>query len=164
MNISKHLIPISPMLKLNITYPAIDEERQILDAMSVTNKTFDVKPVVDTASIMAARKIVDEIYLDDKIKEYILSIVFSTREPKKYNLKIEDYLRYGASPRATIYLTLGARAHAFLEGRGYVTPQDVKSIAPDILRHRLIISYEAEAEELTSDDIITQILNELPVP
>jgi len=134
------------MLKLNITYPAIDEERQILDAMSVTNKTFDVKPVVNTASIMDARKIVDEIYLDDKIKEYILSIVFSTREPKKYNLKIEDYLRYGASPRATIYLTLGARAHAFLEGRGYVTPQDVKSIAPDILRHRLIISYEAEAE------------------
>ncbi|NCC53218.1 MAG: MoxR family ATPase [Spartobacteria bacterium] len=152
------------MLKLNITYPTLEEERKILDAMSVTNKTFDVKPVVDPQAIINARKIVDEIYLDDKIKEYILSIVFSTREPQKYNLKIEDYLRYGASPRATIYLTLGARAHAFLEGRGYVTPQDVKSIAPDVLRHRVIVSYEAEAEELTSNDIVKQILNELPVP
>jgi MoxR-like ATPase len=108
--------------------------------------------------------VVDQIYVDDKIKDYILSIVFCTRDPEQYNLKLNDYIRYGGSPRATIYLTLAARAHAFMEGRGYVTPQDVKSIAPDVLRHRVIISYEAEAEELTSDNIIAQVLNELPVP
>lgn len=152
------------MLKLRITYPSLEEERRILDAMSVTDKKFDIKPVVNPSSIFAARKIVDEIYLDDKIKEYILSIVFCTRTPEKYNIKIGEYIRYGASPRATIFLTLCARAHAFLQGRGYVTPQDVKSIAPDILRHRIIVSYEAEAEDLTSDSIITRILNELPVP
>ncbi len=152
------------MLKLQITYPSIEEERRILDAMSVTSKTFNVQPVVEPAAIMAARKIVDEIYVDDKIKDYILSIVFCTREPDKYHVKIGDYLRYGASPRATIYLTLAARAHAFLESRGYVTPQDVKSIALDVLRHRVLVSYEAEAEELTADDIVTRILNELPVP
>ncbi len=152
------------MLKLKITYPKLDEERRILDAMSVTDRKFDVKPVVDPAAILRARKVVDEIYVDDKIKDYILSIVFATREPENYKLALKEYIRYGASPRATIYLTLGARAHAFLQGRGYVTPQDVKSIAPDVLRHRLIVSYEAEAEELGSDEIITRVLNELPVP
>jgi MoxR-like ATPase len=152
------------MLKLKITYPSLEEERRILEAMSVTNKTFQVQPVVEASAILDARKTVDEIYVDDKIKDYILSIVFATREPKRYNLDIGDYLRYGASPRATINLTLAARAHAFLEGRGYVTPQDVKSIAPDVLRHRVIVSYEAEAEELDSDDLVTRILNELPVP
>jgi MoxR-like ATPase len=119
---------------------------------------------VDPQTILEARKVVDEIYVDDKIKDYILSIVFSTREPARFNLDIADYIRYGASPRATINLTVAARAHAFLEGRGYVTPQDVKSMAPDVLRHRVIISYEAEAEELTSEDIVTRILNQLPVP
>jgi MoxR-like ATPase len=108
--------------------------------------------------------VVDEIYVDDKIKDYVLSIVFATREPTTYKLQIKDYIRYGASPRATIYLTLAAKAFAFLQGRGYVTPQDIKSIAPDVLRHRILISYEAEAEELTTDDIITRMLNELPVP
>lgn len=152
------------MLKLQIDYPTLDEERKILEAMSVTSKTFDTQPVVEASAILAAREVVDQIYLDDKIKEYILSIVFSTREPVKYNLNIADYIRYGASPRATINLTIAAKAHAFLQGRGYVTPQDVKSIAPDVLRHRIIVSYEAEAEELTSDDIIKRMLNELPVP
>jgi len=152
------------MLKLKVTYPTISEEFKILDAMSITNKSFDVKPVVDAETILNARKIVDEIYVDEKIKYYILNIVFSTRTPAEYKLDIADYIRYGASPRATICLTLAARAHAFLEGRGYVTPQDVKSIAPDVLRHRIIVSYEAEAEELTSDDIVTRILDELPVP
>jgi MoxR-like ATPase len=152
------------MLKLKITYPALDEERRILDAMSVTNKKFDVKLVVSAESILRARKVVDEIYIDDKIKDYILSIVFATREPDNYKIAIKDYIHYGASPRATIYLTLAARAHAFLQGRGYVTPQDVKSIAPDVLRHRVIVTYEAEAEELDSDDIVARILNELPVP
>lgn len=152
------------LLKLKISYPALEEERRILDAMAVTDKTFSVQPVVQPEAILAARRTVDEIYVDEKIKDYILSIVFSTRDPEKYNLKIKDYIRYGASPRATIALAIASRAYAFLQGRGYVTPQDVKSIAPDVLRHRLIISYEAEAEDLTSDSIVTQMLNELPVP
>ncbi len=152
------------MLKLKITYPSIEEERKIMDAMAFTQKAFDVKPVIEPATLLRARGVVDDVYVDEKIKDYILSIVFATREPDKYNLNIRDYLRYGASPRATIYLTVGARAHAFLNGRGYVTPQDVKSVAPDILRHRIIISYEAEAEELTSDVLIQRILNELAVP
>ena len=152
------------MLKLRITYPVLEEERQILDAMAVTGKTFAVQPVVQPDAIFRAQQVVDEIYMDDKIKDYILSIVFATREPEKYKLPIKDYLRYGASPRATIYLAVAARAQAFLQGRGYVTPQDVKTIAPDVLRHRIIVSYEAEAEELTSDDLISRILSELPVP
>ncbi|NCD33887.1 MAG: MoxR family ATPase [Spartobacteria bacterium] len=152
------------MLKLVIDYPTLSEERQILDAMSVTNKTFQVQPVVKAEAILEARKVVDQIYVDDKIKDYILSIVFCTRNPDDYHLNIKDYIRYGASPRATINLTLASKAHAFMSGRGYVTPQDVKSMAHDVLRHRIIVSYEAEAEELTSDDLITRMLNELPVP
>ena len=152
------------MLKLKITYPTLEEERRILDTMASTSRTFDTKPVIEPAAILRARAVVDEIYLDDKIKDYILSIVFATRQPEQYKLDIKSYLRYGASPRATLALTLAARAHAFLQGRGYVTPQDVKSVAPDILRHRLIVSYEAEAEDLTSDDLVTRILNTLPVP
>ncbi len=152
------------MLKLKITYPTLDEERRILDAMSVTDKKFDVRPVVKPDAILRARKVVDDIYVDDKIKDYVLSIVFATREPENYKLQIKEYIRYGASPRATIYLTLASRAHAFLQGRGYVTPQDVKSIAPDVLRHRILVSYEAEAEALTTDDLVQKILNELPVP
>ncbi len=152
------------MLKLKITYPAWDEERKILDAMAFTQTAFDVHPVIEPDALLRARRTVDNIYVDDKIKDYILSLVVATRDPGKYGLQIADYLRYGASPRATINLTIGARAHAFLQGRGYVTPQDVKSMAPDILRHRIIVSYEAEAEELTSDDLIQRILSELPVP
>jgi len=152
------------MLKLKVTYPTIEEERRIMDAMAMTNAKTGVKPVVEPAAILEARQVVDEIYVDDKIKDYILSIVFATRDPDKYKLDIKPYLRYGASPRATIYLTIGAKAHAFLQGRGYVTPQDVKSIATDVLRHRLLVSYEAEAESLTTEDIIGKILSTLPVP
>ena len=152
------------MLKLNIDYPSRDEERKILERMAHTSTDIQVSPVITPDTIMEARKAVDEIYVDDKIKEYILDIVFATREPEKYNLDIADYLRYGASPRATLALTNGARAFAFLQSRGYVTPQDVKSIAPDILRHRVIVSYEAEADELTSDDLIEKLLSEIPVP
>lgn len=152
------------MLKLRITYPTLEEEKQILDAMAVTEKQFAVQPVVEPDTIARVQKVVNEIYMDDKIKDYILSIVFATREPEQYKLAIKDYLRYGASPRATIYLAVAARAQAFLQGRGYVTPQDVKTIAPDVLRHRIIVSYEAEAEELTADDLISRILSELPVP
>jgi MoxR-like ATPase len=152
------------MLKLKIGYPTIEEERRILDRMARTETDITINPVIDPAVILDARHMIDEIYTDDKIKDYILSIVFATRDPEKYGLKIKEYLRYGASPRATIALTVGARAHAFLQGRGYVTPQDVKSIAPDILRHRIIVSYEAEAEELTSEILIDKILSAIPVP
>jgi len=152
------------MFKLKVGYPTIEEERRILDRMAHSNTEIAVNAVLHPDEILKAREIVDEIYIDEKIKDYILSIIFATREPKKYNLDIADYLRYGASPRATINLTMGARAHAFMQGRGYVTPQDVKSIAMDVLRHRIIISYEAEAEELTSEDLIEKILAEIPVP
>ena len=152
------------MLKLKVEYPTIEEERQILDAQARTGAKPKASAVVTADSILEARKVVDEIYIDDKIKDYILSIVFATREPQKYNLEIAEYIRYGASPRATIALTLCAKAHAFMQGRGYVTPQDVKSIAHDVLRHRLIISYEAEAEELTAENLIDTVLAEIPVP
>jgi MoxR-like ATPase len=152
------------MLKLKVGYPTIEEERRILDRMAHSNTEIPVNAVLHPDEILKAREVVDEIYIDEKIKDYILSIVFATREPSTYNLDIADYIQYGASPRATINLTMGARAHAFMQGRGYVTPQDVKSIAADVLRHRVIVSYEAEAEELTSEDIIEKILSEIPVP
>jgi len=153
------------MLKLVVDYPTLDEERRILDANARTDVVHKVQSVVKPETILRARKVVDEIYVDDKIKDYILSIVFATRDPMAYNLTaLQDNIRYGASPRATLYLTLAAKAHAFLQGRGYVTPQDVKSIAPDVLRHRVIPSFEAEAEELTADKIVAILLNELPVP
>jgi MoxR-like ATPase len=152
------------MLKLKISYPTREEERIILDQMAVTDRKFDTRPVVEAKTLLAARRSVDEIYLDDKIKEYLINLVFATRDPDAYGLDLRPFIRYGASPRATIYLAVAARAHAFLQGRGYVTPQDVKSIAPDVLRHRIIVSYEAEAEEMDSDTLIERILAALPVP
>ncbi len=152
------------MLKLRIEYPTLEEERQIVNSMAETDKRIQVNPVTDAEAIIRARKTVDQIYIDDKIKEYILSLIFATREPEKYGLDIGPYLRYGASPRASIYMTIASRAYAFLQGRGYVTPQDVKSIAPDVLRHRVIPSYEAEAEMLDSDNLVDTILREMPVP
>jgi MoxR-like ATPase len=152
------------MLKLRVGYPTLDEERRIMDAMAFTEKEIAVRPVVRPEAIVRARQVVDAIYVDAKLKDYILSIVFATREPDTYGLKLKDYIRYGASPRASLSLAVAARAHAFLAGRGYVTPQDVKAIAPDVLRHRLIVSYEAEAEEITADGLIARILGELPVP
>jgi MoxR-like ATPase len=152
------------MLKLKVQYPTLEEERRILDTMASTKAHTPARPVVKLDQIITARNVVDNIYVDDKIKDYILSIVFATRDPLAYQLDLKPYIRYGASPRATIYLTLAAKAQAFLNGRGYVTPQDVKSVAPDVLRHRVLVSYEAEAEDLTTDDLITRILNKLPVP
>ena len=153
------------MLKLVIQYPSRDEERRILEANARTQVDFKVRPVVEPEAILRARRVVDEIYVDDKIKDYVLSIVFATRDPAASKLPaLQDNIRYGASPRATLYLTLAARAHAFLQGRGYVTPQDVKSIAPDVLRHRVIPSFEAEAEDMTAEKIVATLLNELPVP
>jgi len=152
------------MLKLRITYPSREEERQILDRMAVTQNHRGVGAVVTTAEIVHARALVDQIYVDDKIKEYIVSIVFATREPKGFGLELAPLIEYGASPRATLYLTLAAKAHAFLQGRGYVTPQDVKSIGPDVLRHRVIVTYEAEAEEVDADEVVKRVFDGVPVP
>ncbi|MFH0732364.1 MAG: MoxR family ATPase [Candidatus Omnitrophota bacterium] len=153
------------MLKVNITYPSKEEEHKILKRMGYTDKKIEVNAVVTPQDIIRARSVVDEVYMDEKIEKYILDIVFATREPKKYKLdELSSLIQYGASPRATIYLTLASKAYAFIQGRGYVTPQDIKSIGPDVLRHRVIISYEAEAEEKTSDDIIKKIFDEVEVP
>ena len=152
------------MLKLNIGYPSRDEERQIMERMAETNKVIRVESVVSPAEILRAREVVNEVYMDEKIRDYILDIVFATRDPKEFDLDIAQYIQYGASPRATIYLTVAAKAHAFIQGRGYVTPQDVKSIGMDILRHRVIVTYEAEAEELTSEDVVGKIFDGIKVP
>ncbi len=152
------------MFKLNVGYPEKKEERTILDLMATSAPDLKVSSVVDPKAIIAARDVVNSIYIDDRVKDYIVDVVWATREPGSYNLPLEGLIRYGASPRATIYLALGARAHAFLNGRGYVTPQDVKSIGPDVLRHRIIVSYEAEAEAVTSETIIDRIFAGLPVP
>jgi MoxR-like ATPase len=152
------------MLKLNVGYPTKAEERRILDLMATSSPQYDVNPVLDPRHIIEAREIVNAIYVDDRVRDYIVDVVWATREPAKYKLQLEGLIRYGASPRATIYLTLGARARAFLQGRGYVTPQDVKSIGPDVLRHRIIISYEAEAEQVTTETIIRKVFDGLPVP
>ncbi|MFH1856513.1 MAG: MoxR family ATPase [Candidatus Omnitrophota bacterium] len=153
------------MLKINITYPNKEEEHKILKRMSFTDKHIEVNQIVTPEDIIKARKVVDEIYMDEKIERYILDIVFATRNPKEYKLdELESLIQYGASPRASIYLTLASKAYAFVQGRGYVTPQDVKSIGMDILRHRVIVSYEAEAEEKNSEDIIKRIFDEVEVP
>jgi MoxR-like ATPase len=123
------------------------------------------EPVINAKDILNVRKIINQIYVDDKIKEYILSIVFATRYPKEYGLEsIADFIEYGASPRASIYLNLAARAHAFLHRRGYVTPEDIKAIGADVLRHRVILTYEAEAEELTSEDLVRRTFEAIEVP
>ncbi|MFH1777158.1 MAG: MoxR family ATPase [Candidatus Omnitrophota bacterium] len=153
------------MLKINLTYPSMQEEHKILKMMSFTDKKIAVNPVVAPEDIIRARAVVDEVYMDEKVEQYILNIVFATRAPEKYKLNdLSGLIQYGASPRASIYLTVAARAYAFIQGRGYVTPQDVKSIGPDVLRHRVIVSYEAEAEEKTSEDIIKRIFEEIEVP
>jgi MoxR-like ATPase len=152
------------MLKLNITYPNKKEEQEILRRMAKVRNKISVKPVITPDEILKARDIVDQIYVDEKIENYIVDIIMATREPEAYKLETKDYIEYGASPRATIFITLAAKAHAFLQGRGYVTPQDVKSIGMDVLRHRVIVTYEAEADDVTSEDIINQIFDTVVVP
>jgi MoxR-like ATPase len=153
------------MLKIKITYPTMDEEHKILKRMSFTDKKIDVNNVIGPQDIINARSVVDEIYIDEKLEKYILDIVFATRSPEQYKLNsLTGLIQYGASPRATIYLRLAAKAYAFIQGRGYVTPQDIKSIGMDVLRHRLIVSYEAESEEKTPEDIIKTIFDEIEVP
>ncbi len=153
------------MLKVKITYPTFDEEHKILKRMSFTEKKIDINNVIEPHDILNARSVVDEIYIDDKLEKYILDIVFATRSPQQYKLNdLTGLIQYGASPRATIYLRLAAKAYAFIQGRGYVTPQDIKSIGMDVLRHRLTVSYEAESEEKTSEDLIKRIFDEIEVP
>ena len=152
------------MLKLKIGYPNREEERKILDLMATTSPNLEVTPIISPEDILNARTVVDSIYIDDKVKDYIVEIVFATRKPSDYGLDLDPYIQYGGSPRATISLTLAAKAWAFLKGRGYVTPQDVKDIGMDVLRHRVIVTYEAEAEELSSEEIIRKIFDTVPVP
>ena len=152
------------MMKLLVHYPSKEEERLILDRMASTNPSMEVDAVVSPGEIVEARRVVDEIYIDGKIKDYIVDLTFATREPHRYGIEIADWIAYGASPRATLALTIGAKASAFLAGRGFVTPQDVKSVAPDILRHRVIVTYEAEAEEKTSEDVVQSVLDHVAVP
>ncbi len=152
------------MLMVKIDYPAPKEEREIMDRYSV-NETPTASKVVHPKEIISAREVVRNIYVDDKVKEYIINIVFATREPAKYGIdKIVGLIAYGASPRASLYLNLAAKAHAFLKGRGYITPEDVKAIGHDVLRHRVIVSYEAEAEDITSDNIVSKIFDAVEVP
>lgn len=152
------------MFKLNVGYPAKEEERLILDMMAKTEVSAKINSVVSPDTIMESRKVVDQIYVDDKIKDYIVDIVFATRKPSQYKLDLDNLIRFGASPRATISLTLAAKANAFIQNRGYVTPQDVKDIAPDVLRHRILPSYEAEAEGVSSEQMIKSILDKVAVP
>ncbi|HBR15828.1 MAG TPA: ATPase [Candidatus Omnitrophica bacterium] len=153
------------MLKVKITYPTKEEEYKILKRMAFTDKKIEVQKIVTPADIVRVRRTIDEIYMDEKVERYIVDIVEATRSPEKYKCAdLKGLIQYGASPRATIYLAVAARAYAFLQGRGYVTPQDVKSIGMDVLRHRVIVTYEAEAEEKTSEDIVKRIFEEVEVP
>ncbi|MFQ5611498.1 MAG: AAA family ATPase [Anaerolineae bacterium] len=152
------------MLKVIVDYPNRDEERLIVNRMTGAVLP-EVKPVVGPETLLHAREVVKQIYVDDKIKEYVLDLVFATRYPADNGLhQLQSLIDFGASPRASIYLIMTARAHAFLQGRGFVTPEDIKQIAPDVLRHRIVVSYEAEAEEVSSADIVQQILDHIEVP
>jgi MoxR-like ATPase len=152
------------MLKVVVGYPSTSEERKVVD-VALDGLRREVQPVLSPEVLADMKQTAASIYLDDKVKDYVLDIVSATRHPEKYKLKdLKPLIEYGASPRASINLCLAARAHAFLVGRAYVTPQDVKDVAPDILRHRVLLTYEAEAEETTSDDIIRKVLESVPVP
>ena len=153
------------MLKLLVNYPNREEELKILDSNANVSVRHDVSPVVDEETIFKSRKLVDQIYLDDKLKGYIVDVVLATRNPEKFGAsELSAFIRFGASPRATISLALASKASAFMQGRSFVTPQDIKSIGFDVLRHRIIVSYEAEAEDISSDDIIKTIFETVPVP
>ena len=153
------------MLKIKVTYPTRDEELEIMRRMARTGDKEQIRTVVTPQQILNARAVLNEMYIDERVEQYIVDLVMATREPAKYRLgSLRPLIEYGASPRATINLNLAARAHAFLEHRAYVTPEDVRSIALDVLRHRLAITYEAEAEEVTSEDLVQRILDTVEVP
>ena len=153
------------MLKVKIDYPTKEEELKILKRMAFTKTTIEANKIITPDDIVRVRQVVDEVYMDEKIQHYIVDIVEATRYPEKYNIpNLKGLIQYGASPRATINIAIASKAYAFIQGRGYVTPQDIKSIGMDVLRHRIIVSYEAEAEEKTSEDIIKVLFNEIEVP
>ena len=151
------------MLKLVIDYPDKIEEKEIMKRIGFENP-IEANQVLNPNQLNEIVSLIKEIYVDEKLRDYIVDIVFASRNPKDYNIDISDYVQFGASPRATIYLSLVARAYAFLHGRAYVTPQDIKTIAPEVLRHRIILSYEAEAEDITTDQIIGHIFDSVEVP
>jgi MoxR-like ATPase len=152
------------MLMVKVGYPTREEERKIMDRMTAPLTTH-AEPVVTPAELLEARKIVKEVYVDEKVKDYIVDVVFATREPAKHGMKdLAPLIEFGASPRASIALNLAARAHAFLRHRGYVTPEDVKAVGPDVLRHRLVLTYEADAEEVTSEQIVKRVFEVIEVP
>ena len=153
------------MLKVRVDYPSIDEERLILRKAARTQIDTVLTPVVNQQQLLKAQKVIDDIYVDQKVEEYVLNLVFSTRNPGKYGLKdLEGLIEYGGSPRASINLILAAKSRAFLEHRGYVTPEDIRYIGADVLRHRIILTYEAEAEEITSEDIIRRLFETIEIP
>ena len=152
------------MLKLKLTYPSKEEELAILNRMSAVEPLLHVEPVLGPTDLAELSGALDRVYVDDKIKRYIVDIVHATRRPAEYGLDLAPYIQYGASPRATIFLTRAAKGQALLEGRGFVTPQDIKSIGPDVLRHRVTVTYEAEAEEITSEKLLQRIFDALKVP
>ena len=152
------------MLKLHLTYPSEQEELAILNRMALIEPDVTVEPVLSPGDLVELRQTIDGIHLDDKIKKYIVEIVHATRRPKDFGLNLESYIQYGASPRATIFLTRGAKGQAFLEGRSYVTPQDVKTIGYDVLRHRVTVTYEAEAEEITPEQLLKRVFDHVKVP
>lgn len=152
------------MLKLRITYPNKEEELEIMNRVAKTKVVNSAEPVVSTDDILAARAAVDSIYIDEKLKRYIVDIVHCSRDPEAYDLDIKKYIDYGASPRASIYLAIAGKAYAFMQGRNHVVPHDIKTIGHDILRHRIITTYQAEAEGVVSEDLIDQIFETLPVP
>lgn len=151
------------MLKIKVTYPDKKEEKEIMERMA-GHEPKEVNPVVSSEDIIKAREIASEIYIDEKIKDYIVDLVYATRTPEAYNLDIKNFIAYGASPRASIYLNIASKAHAFIRGRGYVTPEDIKAVGMDILRHRVIVTYEAEAEEMTSESVVKRVFDEIEVP
>jgi len=151
------------MLKCKVSYPSKDDERRIMNRFTRKQDT-QINAVMSSEQIFLLRDLLDQIYCDEKVGEYILDLVFATRKPSAYNIPADHQIEYGASPRATLYLNMASRANAMLHGRGYATPQDVKEIAHDVLRHRIMLTYEAEAEEVTSEDLITHLLNDIPVP
>jgi MoxR-like ATPase len=152
------------MFKVIIDYPSFEEERLILDTMAFTNPSTKINPVIQLDDIFATRRLVDQVEVAPKIRDYIVHVVFATRNPEKYKLNLKPHIQFGASPRATLALTVAAKAWALMQGRTYVTPQDIKSIGPEVLRHRIILTYEAEAEGVTTDSIVKTIFNTIPLP
>lgn len=152
------------MMKVKISYPTKEEEKEILSRMARIDSQIQIRPVVSLEDILRVRKVVDSVYMDDRIRDYILDIVFATRRPSQYGIDMDNYVEYGASPRASIALALASKAYAFINGRGYVVPHDVKSVGMDVLRHRVAVNYEAEAEGISSEDLIKAVFDTIETP